>query len=89
MAVEWAADNIQVNCVAPGFMHTPLTEEYYWKNPERSRWMLGAPSLHGEQASRESAGVIIWLASPASSYVTGQTIAVDGGFTAGASWEQT
>src|SRR4030095_11912554 len=28
MAIEWAADNIQVNCVAPGFMHTPLTEEY-------------------------------------------------------------
>jgi NAD(P)-dependent dehydrogenase (short-subunit alcohol dehydrogenase family) len=34
------------------------------------------------------AGIVVWLASPASAYVTGQLIAVDGGFTAGGSWEQ-
>ena len=89
MAIEWAADNIQVNCVAPGFMHTPLTEEYYWKNPERSRWMFERIAARRAGLPEDLAGVIIWLASPASSYVTGQTIAVDGGFTAGASWEQT
>ena len=88
MAIEWAADNIQVNCVAPGFMHTPLTEEYYWKNPQRSRWMFDRIPMRRAGLPEDLAGIVVWLASPASSYVTGQTIAVDGGFTAGASWEQ-
>ena len=88
MAIEWAADNIQVNCVAPGFMHTPLTEEYYWKDPHRSRWMYERIPAGRAGLPEDLAGIVVWLASPASSYVTGQVIAVDGGFTAGGSWEQ-
>ncbi|MCI0421903.1 MAG: glucose 1-dehydrogenase [Acidobacteria bacterium] len=88
MAVEWARDNIQVNCVAPGFMHTPLTEEYYWKDAHRSRWMLDRIPARRAGIPEDLAGIVIWLASPASSYVTGQVIAVDGGFTAGGSWEK-
>jgi NAD(P)-dependent dehydrogenase (short-subunit alcohol dehydrogenase family) len=88
MAIEWAADNIQVNCVAPGFMHTPLTEEYYWKDPHRSRWMYDRIPARRAGLPEDLAGIVVWLASPASAYVTGQVIAVDGGFTAGASWEQ-
>lgn len=89
MAIEWAADNIQVNCVAPGFIHTPLTEEYYWKDPHRSRWMYDRIPARRAGLPDDLAGIVVWLASSASSYVTGQIIAVDGGFTAGASWEQT
>ena len=88
MAIEWAADNIQVNCVAPGFMHTALTEEYYWKDPHRSRWMYERIPARRAGLPEDLAGIVVWLASPASSYVTGQVIAVDGGFTAGGSWEQ-
>jgi len=88
MAIEWAADNIQVNCVAPGFMLTPLTEEYYWKDPHRSRWMYERIPARRAGLPEDLAGIVVWLASPASSYVTGQVIAVDGGFTAGGSWEQ-
>ncbi len=87
MAVEWAKDNIQVNCIAPGFMRTPLTEEYYWKDLHRSRWLLGRIPARRGGYPQDLAGIVIWLASPASSYVTGQVIAVDGGFTAGGSWE--
>ena len=89
MAIEWAADNIQVNCVAPGFIHTPLTEEYYWKDPYRSRWMHERIPARRPGLPEDLAGIVVWLASSASSYVTGQIITVDGGFTAGASWEQT
>jgi NAD(P)-dependent dehydrogenase (short-subunit alcohol dehydrogenase family) len=88
MAVEWARDNIQVNCIAPGFMRTPLTEDYYWKDPHRSRWLLERiPARRGGEPE-DLAGIVVWLASPASSYVTGQVIAVDGGFTAGGSWDK-
>lgn len=88
MAVEWAKDNIQVNCVAPGFMRTALTEQYYWKDPHRSRWLLDRIPAKRAGEPEDLTGIVIWLASPASSYVTGQVIAVDGGFTAGGSWEK-
>jgi NAD(P)-dependent dehydrogenase (short-subunit alcohol dehydrogenase family) len=85
MAVEWAQYNIQVNAIAPGFMHTPLSDAV-WENPQRRRWMLDRiPSRRGGQPE-ELVGLAILLASPASSYITGQTIYVDGGFLAGSPW---
>jgi gluconate 5-dehydrogenase len=87
MAMEWAPDNIQVNCIAPGFMRTPLTEQYYWRDPQRRQWLLDRIAAKRPGEPNDLVGAVLWLSSGASSYVTGQVIAIDGGFTAGGSWE--
>lgn len=85
MAVEWAQHNIQVNAIAPGFMRTSLSDAL-WEDPERRRWMVERiPARRGGQPE-ELAGLAVLLASPASSYISGQTIYVDGGFLAGSPW---
>lgn len=78
LACEWAKDNIRVNSVAPGHIKTPLTEpannaKEYLK-AIKSRIALGRL---GEP--REVSGLVAFLCMPASSYITGQTIFVDGG----------
>ena len=80
LAVEWAAVGIRVNAIAPGFILTPLAEEAYRTGiadrAERERLIplgrMGQPE--------EVAQAIRWLATPDSSYVTGQVLAVDGGY---------
>lgn len=88
MAVEWAKDNIQVNCVAPGFMLTPLTETSLWGDEKKRRWLLGRIPMRRPGRPDELVGTALLLASQASSYLTGQTITVDGGVLAGGSWEE-
>jgi NAD(P)-dependent dehydrogenase (short-subunit alcohol dehydrogenase family) len=87
MAVEWAKDNIQVNCIAPGYMRTPLTEEHFWKHPYRRGWLLDRIPARRAGEPEDLIAAAVWLCSSGSGYVTGQTIAIDGGFTAGGSWE--
>ena len=82
LAVEWAPHNVQVNCIAPGFFRTAMTEEV-WTDPRRKQWLMDhIPAQRGGKPE-ELAGLCVFLASPASDYVTGQTIAVDGGVLAG------
>ena len=85
MAVEWAADNIQVNCGAPGFMMTPLSKPV-WEDENRARWFRTRIPMRRPGLPEELVGAVLLLASPASSYLSGQTIIVDGGFEAGGSW---
>jgi NAD(P)-dependent dehydrogenase (short-subunit alcohol dehydrogenase family) len=85
MAVEWAADNIQVNCVTPGFFYTPLSMPL-WDDEEKARWFKNRIPARRPGYPKELVGAAILLASNASSYVTGQNIVVDGGFLAGGSW---
>jgi len=87
MAIEWAADNIQVNCLAPGFMMTPLSKPV-WEDEGRARWMRSRIPARRPGRPDELVGTVLLLASNASSYLTGQTIVVDGGFLAGGSWAQ-
>jgi 2-deoxy-D-gluconate 3-dehydrogenase len=87
MAVEWARDNIQVNCLAPGFMDTPLSRPV-WADAARAGWLRSRIPARRPGQPEELLGAVLLLASTASSYLTGQTIIVDGGFLAGGSWEQ-
>ena len=86
MAVEWAEHNIQVNCLAPGFIMTEMTKNGLWANERRSTWLHDRIPMKRPGLPDEMAGVALLLASNASSYLTGQTIHVDGGFAAGSKW---
>ncbi len=86
MAVEWARDNIQVNCLVPGFILTPLTETPLWGDPWKRQWLLDRIPARRPGKPEDLVGAVLLLASDASSYLTGQTITVDGGFLAGGSW---
>lgn len=80
LAGEWAANKITVNAVAPTFTRTPLLEAAI-KNPSFAKNLEKVPM--GRIAEPEEiAGAVIYLASPAARMVTGQVLAVDGGFTA-------
>lgn len=86
MALEWAKDNIQVNCLAPGFILTPLTEVGLWGDAHRREWLTARIPAGRPGRPEELAGAALLLASEASSYLTGQIINVDGGYLAGGSW---
>jgi gluconate 5-dehydrogenase len=85
MAVEWAPDNIQVNCLVPGFIHTPLSAPT-WADEEKSRWLRSRIPMRRPGRPEELVGLTLFLASHGSDYVTGQSFIIDGGFTAGGSW---
>ena len=84
-ALELAAHNIQVNAICPGFVITPLTDKV-WADPTMQAW--GKDRIpQGRLADPDDmAGTAVFLAAPASDYVTGQCIYVDGGFMAGDDW---
>jgi NAD(P)-dependent dehydrogenase (short-subunit alcohol dehydrogenase family) len=76
MAVELALDNIRVNAVAPGVTETPASGAYVDADPERDRRAI---AMGRRGRPEEQAGAILFLLSDLSSYITGQTILVDGG----------
>jgi len=80
MAQQWAPFNIRVNAIAPGLTKTRFSEAL-WSNPDILRMAMSRTPLGRPAEPEEMVGAIIYLASDASSYVTGQVIAVDGGST--------
>jgi NAD(P)-dependent dehydrogenase (short-subunit alcohol dehydrogenase family) len=80
MAQQWAQYNIRVNAIAPGLTKTRFSEAL-WKNPDILKMAMFKTPLRRPADPEEMVGAIIYLASDASSYVTGQIIGIDGGFT--------
>lgn len=76
MAVELALDDIRVNAVAPGVTETPASGTYVDDDPERDRRAI---AMGRRGRPEEIAGAILFLLSDLSSYITGQTLLVDGG----------
>ncbi|OBG23941.1 oxidoreductase [Mycolicibacterium celeriflavum] len=76
MAVELASDNIRVNAVAPGVTETAASATYVDEDPERDRRAI---AMGRRGRPDEQAGAILFLLSDLSSYITGQTLLVDGG----------
>lgn len=79
LAVEWAAEGIRVNAVAPWYIRTPLAEQVL-RNPDYRRDVLERTPMGRVGEVEECARAIAFLCMPAASYVTGQCLAVDGGF---------
>lgn len=80
MAQQWAQHNIRVNAIAPGLTKTRFSEAL-WKNPDILKMAMFKTPMRRPAEPVEMVGTIIYLASDASSYVTGQIIGVDGGIT--------
>lgn len=85
LAAEWGRYNIQVNCIAPGFIVTDLNREM-WKSEPMLDWLRGAQAAPDPGKPEDIAPLAVFLSGPGSNYVTGQVIAVDGGYTTTANW---
>jgi NAD(P)-dependent dehydrogenase (short-subunit alcohol dehydrogenase family) len=80
LAAQWAREGVRVNAIAPGFFHSEMTAELL--DDERSmRWFERNCPMGRAGRVEELDGILLFLASDASSYCTGQVIAIDGGWT--------
>src|SRR5271163_1083381 len=82
LAVEWGQHGITVNAVAPTFIRTPGTESALADPAFRADTVERIAALHRIGEPMEVAGAVVFLASPAASLITGETILIDGGWTA-------
>jgi NAD(P)-dependent dehydrogenase (short-subunit alcohol dehydrogenase family) len=82
LAVEWGKYGITVNAVAPTFIRTPGTEEYLSDPRNLNDTVERIAALHRIGEPMEVAGAVVFLASPAASLITGETLLIDGGWTA-------
>ena len=80
LAVEWGARGVRVNCIAPGLVRTDFARAL-WEDPDNLAAALAFTPMGRIGEPEDIAGAAVFLASPASRYVTGQTIVVDGGAT--------
>lgn len=82
MAIEWGPYNIRVNAIAPTFIRTPLSQVTL-DRPDRAAWIKDKIKLGRVGEVQDIMGAVLYLASDASALVTGTSMLVDGGWTAG------
>src|SRR5208283_106898 len=80
LAVEWGRHNLRVNCIAPGLVRTDFARAL-WENPDTLKAVTATTPLRRIGEADEIAGAAVFLASPASAFMTGQMIVIDGGAT--------
>ena len=79
-AVEYGPDNVRVNCIAPGLIRTDFARAL-WEDPEREKQTNRSTPLRRIGEPHEIAGAVVYLASPAAAFMTGQAMVIDGGVT--------
>ncbi|SFN36160.1 SDR family oxidoreductase [Mycetocola miduiensis] len=82
LAVEWASGGIRVNAIAPGYFLSDMTREFTEANPELAEQWIGRIPAGRMGEPEDLHGLVTYLASESSSYLTGQSIVIDGGYTA-------
>ena len=80
MTAEWAAEGLQINAIAPGYIHTEMTQNLVDDEAFNS-WILGRTPARRWGSVEDIMGPAIWLASDASNFVNGQVVFIDGGMT--------
>ena len=85
LAAEWGRYNIQVNCIAPGFILTDLNRAM-WQSEEMLGWLKGVQASDRLGTPEDIAPLAVFLSGPGSDYITGQVIAADGGYSTTACW---
>jgi NAD(P)-dependent dehydrogenase (short-subunit alcohol dehydrogenase family) len=81
-ALEYARSGIRVNAVCPGVIRTAMVERVFEKQPDMEAQLAAAEPIGRLGTADEVASAVVWLCSDAASFVTGQAIAVDGGWVA-------
>ncbi len=82
MALEWAKSGVRVNAISPTYINTPLVEQVLKDEPERVDFINKRTPMGRLGKLEELMGITVFLACPASDLITGQSISVDGGWTA-------
>jgi len=82
LAAQWARKGVRVNTLAPGWFRTEMTEGRMFGDERSERWIRGRTPMGRGGDEHELDGALLFLASDASSFVTGQVLSVDGGWTA-------
>jgi len=85
LAAEWGPHNIQVNCIAPGFILTDLNRQM-WADEKMLAWIKGVQPNPRLGTPEDIAPLAVFLSSPGSDYITGQVIAADGGISTTTIW---
>ena len=80
MTAEWAGHNIQVNAIAPGYIHTEMTQNLV-DDEQFNSWILGRTPAGRWGTTADIVGPAVWLASDAANFVNGQVVFIDGGMT--------
>jgi NAD(P)-dependent dehydrogenase (short-subunit alcohol dehydrogenase family) len=86
LAIEWGPRGVTVNAVGPGIIKTPLTKAYMEQFPDKVKASIANTPLGRLGEPEDVADVVAFLASEKARFITGQTIYVDGGISAGSSW---
>jgi len=81
LAVEWADRGVRVNAIAPGYMRTDLVDEVLENDPEMEETWLKNTPMGRLGRPEELQELVVYLASEASSYMTGSVVVIDGGYT--------
>jgi len=81
LGLQWAKRGIRVNAICPGYFETELTSGMFEEDSSGLAWITRNTPMRRAGELSELDGSLLFLASDASSYVTGQTIVVDGGWT--------
>jgi NAD(P)-dependent dehydrogenase (short-subunit alcohol dehydrogenase family) len=85
LATEWSKYGVQVNAVAPGFIRTDFNKKL-WENEDIYNWVVGNTPAGRLGAIDDVVGAVQFLASPASDFICGHVLVVDGGFLSGGPW---
>jgi gluconate 5-dehydrogenase len=85
LAAEWGRYNIQVNCIAPGFILTDLNRQM-WQDPTLKNWLNDSQPNPRMGSPEDIAPLAVFLSSAGADYITGQVIPVDGGFSTTRNW---
>jgi NAD(P)-dependent dehydrogenase (short-subunit alcohol dehydrogenase family) len=82
LGLQWAKRGVRVNAISPGYFETELTAEMFTSEESGLGWINRNTPMRRAGQVAELDGALLYLASDASSYMTGQTLVIDGGWTA-------